>query len=190
VIRGDEQLPFIRGRVIPETESTGRIKRTLDVLLWLTAPENRNTTALFDELEQLRVYLNHFQPPICSIRLLVPASDHKTGAVMIGLEIGVTPVKRSEDLTRIPKSLREQQDKDLQAMAATALASDADCIVTDVGEWFPWAEEFEKLGVLLTSADFLLRYAEIFVRGHDLPWAFAYKVWLEPWMAFCQMAEE
>jgi hypothetical protein len=160
------------------------------VLLCLTAPENRNTIALLDELEQLRAYLNYFQPPICSIRLLVPASDHKTLAVMIDLEMRVTPVKQSEDLTRIPKSAGEQPDKDLQAIAATALACDADCIVTDVGKWFPWAEEFEKTGILLTSPDFLLRYAEIFVRGHDLPWAFAYKVWFEPWMAFYQMAEE
>ena len=190
VIRGNEQLPFIRGRVIPETESTGRVKRTLDVLLWLTAPENRNTIALLDELEQLRAYLNHFQPPICSIRLLVPASDHKTAAVMIGLEIGVTSVKQSEDLTKIPKSVREQPDKDLQAVAATALACDADCVVTDVGEWFPWAEEFEKLGVLLTSPDFLPRFAEVFVRGHDLPWSFAHMVWFEPWMAFYQLSEE
>jgi hypothetical protein len=190
VIKGDEQLPFIRGRVIPETESTGRVKRALDVLLWLTAPENRNTIALFDELEQLRAYLNYFQPPICSIRLLVRANDHETAAVMIGLEIGVRPVQQSEDITKIPKSVRDQLDKDLQAIAATALACDADCVVTDVGEWLPYAEEFEKLGVLLTSPDFLLRYAEIFVRGHDLPWAFAYKVWFEPWIAFYQLSEE
>ena len=116
MIKGDEQLPFIRGRVIPETESTGRVKQTLDVLLWLTAPENRNTMALFDELEQLRAYLNYFQPPICSIRLLVRANDHETAAVMIGLEIGVRPVQQSEDITRIPKSVRDHLGNDLQAI--------------------------------------------------------------------------
>jgi hypothetical protein len=190
LIKGNEELPFIRGRIIPETESTGRVKRTLDVLLWLTAPENRNTIALFDELEQLRAYLNYFQPPICSIRLLVRGNDHKTAAAMIALEVGVTPVQQSEDITNIHKSVRDQPDKNLQAMAATALACDADCVVTDVREWLPYTEEFEKMGILLTSPDFLLRYAEIFVKGHDLPWAFAYKVWFEPWTAFYQMSEE
>jgi hypothetical protein len=166
-INGDEQLPFIRGRVIPETESTGRVKRTLDVLLWLSVPENRNTVALFDELEQLRAYLSYFQPPICSIRLLVPANDHKTVAAMRALEVGVRPVQQSEDITNIDKSVGAQLDKDLQVITATALACDADCVVTDVGKWLPYVKEFEELGVLLTSPDFLLRYAETFVRGHD-----------------------
>src|SRR5271167_3035632 len=151
LIKGNEKLPFIRGRIIPETESTERVKRTLDVLLWLTAPENRNTIALFDELAQLRAYLNYFQPPICSIRLLVPGNDHKTAAVMIPLEVGVTPVQQSEDVTNSHKSVRDQPDKNLQAMAATALACDANCVVTDVREWFPYTAEFEKMGVLLTS---------------------------------------
>jgi hypothetical protein len=146
--------------------------------------------ALFDELEHLRAYLNHFQPPICSIHLHVPANDYKTAAVMTALEIGVRPVQQSEDITKIHKPVRDQLDRDLQGIAATALACDADCVVTDVGGWLPYAEEFEKLGVLLTSPDFLLRYAEIFVRGHDLPWAFAYKVWFEPWIAFYQLSEE
>jgi hypothetical protein len=146
--------------------------------------------ALFDELEQIRAYLNYFQPPICSIRLLVPANDHKTASIMIALEVGITPVHPSEDTTNITKSVRDQLGKDLQDIAATALACDADCVVTDVREWLPYAEEFEKLGVLLTSPDFLLRCAEIFVRGHDLPWAFGYKVWFESWTAFYQLSEE
>lgn len=28
------------------------------------------------------------------------------------------------------------------------------------------------------------------MRGHDLPWAFAYKVWFEPWIAFYPLSEE
>lgn len=183
-------MPLVRGTIVPETESTGRVKRTLDVLLWLTHPENRSTIALFDELEQLRAYLNHFRPPICSIRLLIPMDDRQTAAVMASLEIGTEAVSKCEDTACVTKLIRDQLDKDLQTIAATAIACDADCVVTDAAGWLAYVEEFDKLGILLTSPEFLLHYAEVFVRGHDLPWAFAYKVWSEPWIAFYQLSEE
>ncbi len=35
----------------------------------------------------------------------------------------------------------------MRASRNTALACDADCVVTDGGEWLPYAEEFERLSV-------------------------------------------
>ena len=62
--------------------------------------------------------------------------------------------------------------------------------MTDNLGLLPYVEEFGEAGVLLTSPDFLLRYAETFARGNDLPWAFANKVWFEPWMSFYQLSEQ
>jgi hypothetical protein len=54
-------MPLVHGRPIPETESTGRVKRTLDVLLWRSALSTSSFLS-FDELEQLREYLRYFEP--------------------------------------------------------------------------------------------------------------------------------
>jgi hypothetical protein len=57
-------------------------------------------------------------------------------------------------------------------------------------EWLPWVEDTDKLGFLLTDCSFLLPYAEVFSRGHDVPWSFRYKSWNAPWTAFYTLAEE
>jgi hypothetical protein len=77
----------------------------------------------------------------------------------------------------------------LAKAVAAAQALDFDCIATSETVWLPFAPDMEKLSILLTDCTFLLSYSEIFVRGHDIPWAFNYKVWDEPWTAFYQMAE-
>lgn len=182
-------MPLVRGRLIPETESTGRVKRTLDVLLWRSGLSTSSLLS-FDELEQLRQYLLHFDPPICLIRLFAATDDRGSleGLESIGVEVSAVP--KLEDFGAIPANVRDGLTDDLKAALSTALALDADCIVTDDLSLLPYVEDFETLNVLLTSPTFLLRYSELFVRGHDLPWSFTYKVWFEPWIAFYQLSEE
>lgn len=182
-------MPLVRGRVIPEVESSGRAKKTLDVLLWLKDPEKQDTLGILDELEQLRAYLNYFQPPICLIRILIPKTDPKTIAIVNRIGVSSQTVELVEDPPRISKPVRDILSEDLRKLAATALACDADCVATDVAEWFPYIEDLEKLGLLLTSPDLLLRQCEIFVRGHDVPWAFSCKAWFQTWTAFYHLSE-
>jgi len=182
-------MPFIRGRIIPELESTGRTKRTLDVLLWLKDAERPSTLKIFDELEQLRAYLNHFDLPTCLIRILIPTGDPKTISVMNKTGVSTLTVESVRDFSRISKPVLDKLIDDLKAPAATALACDADCIITDIMEWLPYIEDFGKLGIFLTSPDLLLRQSEIFVRGHDVPWAFSYKAWFETWTGFYHLSE-
>ena len=106
------------------------------------------------------------------------------------IRIDFVPIEKSADLRRVPQSVIDQLPDDLKIAAATALSIDADCVVVEDVTLLPFAEELDKVGILLTTPDFLLRYSEIFVRGHDTPWAFAYKVWFEPWIAFYQLSEE
>jgi hypothetical protein len=183
-------MPFVRGRIIPEAESAGRAKSQLDVLFWLKNADHPDTLKTFDELEHLRIYLDSFQPSIASIRFLVPLDDQKINAVMKANIIGHYFTPKSNQFDRIPKRIREGLSEDLAVLASTALGSDADCIVTDVAEWLPYVEEFEEIGIYLTTPGLLLlRYCELFVRGHNLPWAFGHKVWFEPWTAFYQLSE-
>jgi len=73
-------VPFVRGRILAETELAGPAKRFLDVLLWMDSVASRDLKAL-DELEILRTYLEWVTPFVCRIRLWVPnkqASRAKT----------------------------------------------------------------------------------------------------------------
>lgn len=181
-------MPFVRGRLLPEIESTGRAKRTLDVLLHLKRVD-RATAVSFDELEQLRVYLASSNPPVCSIRLLATVDHSGTIAAFHEIGVEVSPVAASKTVDRVPKDVAKNLTDPLKVLLATALDQDADCIVTADSGLLSYAKEFEDAGVLLTSSDFLLRYAETFVRGHDVPWAFSHKVWFEPWIGFYQLSE-
>jgi hypothetical protein len=181
-------LPVVRGNFVPAIESTGRVKRSLDVLLHLESLNNATIDSL-QELEQLRAYLKSFDPPHCSIRLLVPSNNRRILLTLRAMEIEVKPVAWSTSIERVPKDIAKALTEPLNGLLTTALNQDADCIVTADSGMLTYVEEFGQAGILLTSADFLLRYAETFVRGHDLPWAFARKAWFEPWMGLYQLSE-
>jgi hypothetical protein len=142
-----------------------------------------------DDLEHLRIYLGHIVPPAASIRVIVPNSHAATLAVMDANQIERLVIPESENLAWIPALVREKLPNDVAILAATALSNDVDCIVTDVTEWLPYLEDFEAIGVFLTTAGLLLTYCERFVRGHDVPWASNHKAWFEPWTAFYQLSE-
>jgi hypothetical protein len=64
-------VPLVRGRILPEIESTGRPKKILDVLLWIKEWKKQNWGDLH-EVEILRDYLRRVVPSFCGIRVLVP----------------------------------------------------------------------------------------------------------------------
>lgn len=172
-------MPSVRGRIIPEVELAGRAKRNLDVLLWIGAPKKVDLAAL-DELDILRVYLRSIDPPDADIRLYVPADHAATIKVLISMDIEFSRVLMPD----APNELQGQfKDCPIDLAKAVAIAQemDFDCIAASETTWLPFAPELEKLSILLTDCTFLLPYSEIFVRGHDIPWAFSYKVLNEPW---------
>ncbi len=81
-------------------------------------------------------------------------------------------------------------EKELANAAQTALACDADALVVTDLELLPYVEELDGLGLFLTDTSFLKCYCEVFVRGHDVPWAFASKAWGLTWNGFYQMTEQ
>src|SRR5436309_7302311 len=94
-------MPFIRGRILPETELAGRAKTFLDVLVWIREPRERDIRAL-DELEILRTYLNSIPGFAGQIRLWVPEHLKKTINVMehAAIKFSVIDSKRAEDNVR------------------------------------------------------------------------------------------
>ena len=181
-------MPLIRGRILPETELSGRTKRLLDVLLWMGEPHDSDLRAL-DELEVLRTYLHSIRPFEAQIRLWVPEHHAKTINALkaAAIEFSVVVAKQAQEEVR---ELLMGADYELADAASTAQAIDADCLATNHPSWFPFIEEVQKLSILLTDCGLLLPYSEIFVRGYDIPWAFQHKIWNAPWTVFYQLAEQ
>jgi hypothetical protein len=178
-------MPNVRGEFLPEIESTGRPKKCLDVLLWGNNWSRENWTDLH-EIEILRNYLRSIRPSFCGIRLYVPIAHTETAEVLRRLDIVFVPLNTGNANSQTVKGIG---DKELATAAAAAFACDADVLVVTALEWLPYAQELDDLGLFLTDTSFLKHYCEIFVRGQDVPWAFAPTTWGLTWTGFYQMTE-
>jgi hypothetical protein len=178
-------MPTLRGRFVPQIESTGRPKKCMDLLPW-GADWTRQNRLGFDNVEVLREYLRSIRPSYCGIRVYVPADHADTIAMLKVMGISFIPIDARE---ASPEILKKVQDKDLGAAIQTALSCDADVLVTNNPDWFPYIEDFMDLGLFITDSGFLLFCCEIFVRGHDVPWAFAHPVADITWNGFYLFAE-
>ena len=128
--------PFVRGRIIPETSSTGREKRTLDVLLWVRQLVDNDLRAL-DLVQILRHYLASIEPPVCAIDLWVPVGFTETAETLtrFGVPFSTVPVSPPDDDTR--NAFGDLFPEGIADAAATALSCNADLIVADNTDWFP-----------------------------------------------------
>ncbi len=181
-------MPLVRGRILPEVELAGRAKQFLDVLIWIERLDGTDTASL-DELDHLRAYLGSLDPFACYVRLLLPQRHVQTAATLDALSIEYQVVaERKAGVDAAPPI--NGADAELSTAIGTALSVDADCLAVNRRDWFPFAEETDKLGFLLTDCSFLLPYCEVFARGYDVPWSFRYKSWYAPWTAFYTLSEE
>src|SRR5215469_4853676 len=136
--------PFVRGRFIPETESTGRAKTWLDVLLWLPQV-SRDEVAVLNSIEILRVYLSGVTPTQCSINLWVPDTFSETMRGLTAIRIEFGTVQKANPTAKVEAALGPNAPAELIEIGATALARDADVVVTSNPDWYPYAPAFEKL---------------------------------------------
>jgi hypothetical protein len=179
-------MPNVRGRFSPEVESAGRPKKCIDILLWGNNWENHNWEDL-DEIEELRDYLRSIRPSFCGIRIFVPTGHTGTAEVLGKLNVKFISIETYPATAETSKRI---DDHELAGATETALACDADVLAVKNIEWLPYANELDHLGVFLTDTSFLKHYCELFVRGHDVPWAFASKIWGLTWNGFYQMTEQ
>jgi hypothetical protein len=178
-------MPIVRGHFVPEIESAGRVKRCFDILLWSDQWFDKNAADL-DKIEGLCEYLRSLTPRFCAIRLLVPSSHEKTIELLKHLNCGITLVDVANPGAEMSAGVT---DAELATAVQTALSCDADALVITKEEWFPYFEDIEKLGILLTDSGFVKKQCEIFARGHDVPWSFSFPTWNLTWTAFYQMTE-
>lgn len=179
-------MPNVRGEFLPEIESTGRPKKYLNVLLWGNNWRRENWLDLH-EIEILRNYLRSIRPSFCGIRLYVPTAHTDTSETLRRLDIVFVPLDTGN---ANPETVKGIGDKELATAAAAAFGCDADVLVVTASELLPYAQELDDLGLFLTDTSFLKYYCEIFVRGNDVPWAFAPRTWGLTWNGFYQMTEQ
>jgi hypothetical protein len=173
---------------LPEIESAGRAKHTLDVLIWLEQLDVKHISIL-GEVCILKEYLGSLIPYVCDIRFLVPETFDTTAINLARFNIpfSAVPVAPVTDGER--RALGADAPAGLLQASATAISCDCDLILIQEENWFPYWYELDKYNLLAVDGDVLKRQCEIFVRGHDLPWAFVDMVWNYPWTTFYMMVE-
>lgn len=175
--------PIVRGRAVPQIESSGRVKNSFDVLLW-TENLSRNGFRILNDVQQLREYLAAGQPYAPSLNLRLPNEFRRVHTLLNGFAIPTSGIDIAAPSAEISQLFGPNAPPQMQNAAATALNSDCDMLVVEESDWYPYYEEFDKLGILLGSPAVIVRQSEIFARGHDVPWAFDSPLWDCPWGAF------
>jgi hypothetical protein len=180
--------PIVRGHAIAQVESSGRTKKSFDVLLWTEELLYRGFTQL-DAIQQLREYLSTIFPQPVSINLWLPEGFAKAHTLLnaYAVTVSVVPVRQPDEDLR--KEFGEGAPAGICEAAATAASCDADMVVTENPDWFPFFDEFEKRNIFLGNPDVLLRQCEIYARGHDVTWAFKDQMFDAPWSSFYFFAE-
>jgi len=139
---------------------------------------------MLDQLQQLREYLGTIHPQAITINLWLPNSFTRIHTLLNAYAITTSPTAVAVADEVMKQACGEQAPAHICEAAATALFCDADIVVTENSGWYPFYEEFERLGILLGSPQVMLRQSEIFVRGHDEPWVFADPMFDAPWGTF------
>ncbi len=176
--------PIIHGRIYPEAESSALLRHELRVLIDPCLIASVANEHLMD-LDVLRHYLRSLPGQPCQITLISTAEAIRTyGGEFIYLASDVLPevtVAFGESGKRYPE---------IMVLASTAFKNDADIIVMErLPEEVNFQEICRKLFISFEDWATAKRSCEIFVRGHEVPWSFRFRMWGCPWTAFYFMAE-
>ena len=180
--------PLVRGRAIAQIESSGRAKKTFDILLWLRRISQEDLRTL-DSLQQLRDYLGAIPVKAATVNLWLPIDFVETHPVLDAFGIPVNTLPITIQNADVNATFGDKAPPEMGEAAGTALSCDADLLFVGDSLWYPFYQEFEKLGVLIGSSQVVLRQAEIFAKGNDIPWSFDHPTWDVPWASFYFLAE-
>lgn len=158
--------------MIGEIYKTTLLSQKFCILVDVTL--NKEYLKLLADLCTLRDYLRDIKDS--SVRLEILLSPEAMSDVPENLGLSQTPL------------LDDSKSFDAQ-IGAIADEVDADIIFTD-----STAADLEEIcrghvRVVTTSVEEVTLQAEIFVRGHEIPWAIAQPAWNMPWSSFHTMCE-
>jgi hypothetical protein len=178
-------VPTIRGKFIAELEDSMPLRRKLRVLLWIEGITQQNWPWL-EDLERLRLYLNRGLGDPCTIQLLLPSDNLVLAAQAQQLGLDITIVDPSPGADEVAGGI---SDTSLRRAVATGTSHDADYIVVPTA-LLPYIETVdERFHIGLTDPSFLLKCAEVFVRGFDVAWSFTHPVVNQTFTTLYQFSE-
>lgn len=180
--------PIVRGRFVAQIENSGRVKKSFDVLLW-TETLSQKSLRVLDEIQQLREYLGTIHSSAVTINFWIPESFGTAHTFLNAYAITTSAISMAVPNETVREAFGEHAPARVCEAAATALSCDADMVITENSDWYPFYREFDKLNILIGSSEVLFRQSEIFVRGHDIPWAFSNPMFDAPWGPFYFFAE-
>lgn len=187
--------PILHGRVHPETSSSSLVRRELRILLDPRFLEGDWVARLID-LNVLCQYLASLPGSPCTITLLAPSAPDA------GLSPALALIRQygGEVLPYggvvVPDAATALADlgvrhPDFLTLVSTAFAADADVVMTrPPGPDVVFDQDlFRQLSITVGGFELALHAAEVFVRGHQVPWSFRHPMWNCPWTPFYSMAE-
>jgi hypothetical protein len=158
------KVPTIFDLLVPRILSSAFVKSRLDILVADRALPQTTVTDLL-KLDLLKNYLSELEG---SLSIAVYAIDESAVSLQRG---GVEH-----------KAIGSLGATSAEALRRAVIDFDADLLLTDRASGEPLQDT-----VLVTGEGAeVLRTAEVFARGHDVPWSFAQPVYDQPWTTFYQ----
>ena len=178
-------MATIRGRFIAELENGMPLRRRLRVLYWIEQL-TQDTWRQLEDLDRLRLYLNHNLGDPCNVELLAANSHTTLIAQARQLDLPITVIAPVPAADEIVGGVDELS---LRNAIATGLAHDSDYIVVP-DELLPYIEAVEEhFHIGLVDPSFLLKCVEVFVRGFDVAWSFEHPVLNQTFNTLYQFSE-
>jgi hypothetical protein len=166
-------MPFVYGKIYPEIESAGLLNHRFKVLIELREnQELKSFLPFITELCTLKVYLKDILDCPCHLELFVPPTLDSE-FLTICRELSLTPVTLSKDIP--------DYNEKVKLMAQVV---DADLVVTEKKEVVDFLNKVKEKYFLVENRDGAKKNIEVFVKGHEVPWAFSYPCWDMPWQGF------
>ena len=173
---------FLGGAFVPERESSSLLRRHFTLLVdsdGLPATVWRSALSLLKLQGYLQTLPTDYRIPLYHTKM----SDETSEVADSLLSLGSKPVVLKATLEHLAGADLEKIPETLRSLIVAAGQVDADLIVTEAPEKLAGAKEAEAWSVEVTNWDGALREAEIFARGHDIPWSFQVPI------AYCPFGE-
>ncbi len=186
--------PIIHGRIYPETQSSTLVRREFNILIDPRMVTLETARQLLD-LDVLRHYLKDLPGQPCRITLKAPAqqaNEYEVAYQLIRELSGEILPFASILLPDVVEAFGSTGERcpELMALISTALAGDADILITMPPlTGIDLQETYKKVSLSVEDWATAKRSCEVFVRGHEVPWSFDRPAWGTPWTPFYSIAD-
>ena len=167
-------MPFVNGMIYPEAESCGLLNHTLKIFLF-SEREIHSMPSQIQEICTLKEYLKSIKDSPVSIKIFT-------------------------NLTELPKYFPHSEIQFIQNKVVNneikqfilemVSEVDADVVATHSKLVFDLFALDRDLNFAIADYEGTKRHAEIFVRGHEIPWSFFEPIWNCPWEAFYLLGDK